>query len=224
MNDRLIALIRQQLAAIGRSPRAVSIEATGSPETLRKILDGSTRHPRADTLMKLAPPLGLTPQQLFDAAGGSLVAGDVRPAAVDLPARAEMASDVPVMGTAAGSAAGAFQFEGGVVDYVRRPPGLAAARDIYAIFVEGESMVPEHPPGALRFVSPHRPPALGDTVIVQIRPHDHAPMEAYIKHLVRRAADWVTVAQLNKPAEIRLKADSILAIHKVLTVNEMFGV
>ena len=73
---------------------------------------------------------------------------------------------------------GAFQLESGPIDYVARPVALLEARDIYAIYVEGTSMEPEHRPGDLRFVHPHKPARFGDSVIVQMQSEDMGPITA----------------------------------------------
>ncbi len=127
-------------------------------------------------------------------------------------------------GTAAGShLSGAFQLGDNVIDWARRPPAMNGARDLYALYVEGSSMEPEHRPGDLRFVHPGRPPRLGDSVIVQIRYAEHDPIQAMIGHLVRRTGDKVVIGKLNPEATVELKRGHVLAVHKVLTMNELFG-
>ncbi len=229
MNEALAALLRQRLADPAVTAKPPSKERRRVRDVIRKIVAGEIGAPRADTLQKIAAELDLDPAHLLamvrlDGHSDDIVRGDIRPAMVPPWVPAALPADVPVMGTAAGSLAGSFRFEDGVIDYVRRPPGLAGARDVYAIFITGESMVPEHRPGDLRFVNPHRPPHVGDTVVVQIKAHETAPIEAYIKHLVRRTADWLVLAQLNQPAEIKVKPATVVAVHKVLSVNELFGV
>lgn len=149
-----------------------------------------------------------------------------RPAPVSIPVPRDMPNDVPVLGTAAGShLRGAFQLdEANIVDWVRRPPALAGAKTAYAIYVEGSSMAPEHNAGDLRFVHPGRPPRIGDTVIVQLRNGPHEPIEASIGHYRRKTATQLVIGKLNPEAEVQLKLDIVIDIHKVLTMNELFGV
>lgn len=152
---------------------------------------------------------------------------DATPAtqAPPLPSRNGMPLDVPVMGTAAGSLArGAFQLEGGVVDYVRRPPALIGARDIYALYVEGSSMEPQYFPGDLIYVNPHKPPRIGDIVVVQCRNGEHTPEEASLGIYRKRTEKAVTIGKRNPVAEIDLSRDHVKDIHRVLTMNELFGV
>lgn len=152
----------------------------------------------------------------------TIVSKDLRPAIVPPPSRGAMANDVPVMGTAAGSFAGAFQLAG-IIDYVRRPPGLTQARDIYAIFVEGSSMEPEHRPGELRFVNPHRKVRIGDSVVVQTKHHEADEVQAYIAHYLKETARQITVGKLNPKASIEFERKFVVSVHKVLTMNELFG-
>jgi transcriptional regulator with XRE-family HTH domain len=126
MDKTLIDRMNLLLLRSGKTAQRVSIEATGAKDTVRKILDGTTKNPRIDTLYKIAKVLETTPQFLMgetDETGAPVAAkmDGAGPAAPPLPDRNAMPLDVPVMGTAAGSLArGAFQLEGGVVDYVRR--------------------------------------------------------------------------------------------------------
>lgn len=106
---------------------------------------------------------------------------NVRMAGVKAPALSTLARDVPVMGTATGSLGGAFQFEGGVVDYVARPPALVGAKNAYSMYVEGPSMVPEHNPGDLRFIHPDRKVHVGDSVVITAKYTEHGPYECFIK-------------------------------------------
>jgi phage repressor protein C with HTH and peptisase S24 domain len=136
-----------------------------------------------------------------------------------------MPLDVPVMGTAAGShLRGAFQFEGGIVDYVRRPPALVGAKEIYGLYVEGSSMEPQYFPGDLIYVHPHRPPRTGDIVVVQCRNGEHAQGEATLGIYRRKTEKAFVIGKRNPPAEIEIAREHVTSVHRVLTVNELFGV
>jgi phage repressor protein C with HTH and peptisase S24 domain len=230
MDNPLVSLIKRRLEELGKTPRGASLEVSDNADLIRNILVGKSQNPRSDTIEKLARALELPAEQVLAATADresrptSTPVAEVRPAPVELPPLQRMPSDVPVMGTAAGSATGAFQFEGGVIDYVRRPPALTGAKDIYAIFIQGDSMDPEHPPGALRFVNPHRPPSIGDTIVIQVREAENEPMQAFIKRLEKRTEASVITSQLNPPGNITFARKTILAVHKVLTVNDLFGV
>jgi len=226
--------ISQLAAELGASMESVSRAAGLHKTYLRKTLAREGAIPKLETLEKLAKAMSTTPDWLLgradaptaDTPASSLPVYEVRHASVAAPARSAMPADVPVMGTAAGSTlSGAFQLQGGVIDYVRRPPALAGARDIYALYVEGSSMEPRYFPGELVYVNPHKPPRIGDTVIVQEGNGDPASITASIGVLHRRANGIVTLRKYNPPdAEITISVTRITAMHRVLTPNEMFGV
>lgn len=240
--------IRARLSELDITPDAASRAAGFDKTFLRKLLSRTGAVPRGDNLEKLADVLGVTSKWLLDetdaqtehlpvtsetdlvppesgAVPTPLLRGVVREANVDLPGRMQMPNDVPVYGTAAGSLAkGAFQFEGGVIEFVRRPPALIGSKVIYALYVEGDSMAPEHNPGDLRFVHTMKPPKAGDSVIVQVQNHDRDDVEAYIGRYMRMTGTTLYLGKLNPEATVQLNRTYVKAIHKVLTVNEMFGV
>lgn len=241
MNKTFQDRAKLRLKALDLSPSGASEKAGLSRETLPKLLKNADAMPGARTLSRLAGVLGTSEQWLLTGQGPEETANpentsngktepsssDVIPAInVGMPQRGAMPADVPVMGTAAGSLlSGAFQMQGGVIDYVRRPPALSGARDIYALYVEGSSMEPRYFPGELVYVNPHKPPRLGDTVIVQEINSDNSPISASIGVLHKRTGGTVVLRKYNPPdAEITIVQTSISAIHRVLTSNELFGV
>ncbi len=163
----------------------------------------------ANAVAAFTPPPAASPQS------------EVRPAAVPLPDRQSMPRNLPVLGTAQGGTEGAFQI-GGIVDYVRRPPGLERAARAYAFYVENVSMVPQHNPGELRFVHPDRKAGIGDTVVIQVKNGPEEPIQSFIKILKKRDSRLLTVEQLNPPMVLEFPIDRVVAVHKVLTLNELF--
>lgn len=237
MPNPLKTNIERLLADRKTSKRKASLEITDgrNPDLIAGMLRHDVKSPGTRILKQIADYLGVSIEDLVSEGGAAesskgptphhapFRSSEVRPADVPTPNRDDMALDLPVYGTAAGSLVGSFHFEGGVIDYVRRPPGLTGAKGVYALFVTGDSMDPEHPHGELRFVHPGRPPGPGDTVIVQCKYREDGPIEAYIKRLVRRNADKLVTRQTNPAAEIEFELKTVVAVHKVLTMNEMFG-
>lgn len=170
------------------------------------------------------PGLAEPPIVAISRHSGKVNALEMTQAPVTVPASSEMPRDLPVLGTAAGSKSGAFQLDNVIIDYVRRPPGLIGAADVYAIYVVGDSMEPMIAAGELRFVHPHRPVHAGDVVVLQARNGEDQPICAYIKRLVKRSEDKVTLRQLNPEMILEFDARAVVAIHKVLTMNDLFGV
>jgi phage repressor protein C with HTH and peptisase S24 domain len=225
--------IRERLAKLNLSPRAASLRVSTNADLFRGVLRaGSDANPTVDTVAKIARALDVSPEWLLGATESEspteTLAGEVRPAVVRLPDQHEMAKDLPVWGTAQGSIVDS-QFEGfslhsgDPVEFVRRPPALARVRNAYAIYVSGDSMAPMHAPGELRFVNPNRPAAPGDTVIVQTKSHDDDPGQGYIKILRRQRPDTVELEQINPLAKISVEMKFVVNIHRVLTMNELFG-
>ncbi len=224
-NERLKSRIRDRLRALGKSGRAASLEAGLHPDTIRNVLRERSKQPRGDSLLKLARAL--------DCSVDWLIEGDSAPRpspmaglweTPDPPPRVDMPRDVPVLGTAAGSRAGAFQVETSPIDFVRRPPGIGEARDIYALYVVGDSMSPRFEEGELIYVSERRPARVGDYVVVQTIDETDGTVHAYCKRLLRRADRDLLLEQLNPAAEISLPLRTVRAVHRILTLNELFGV
>ena len=235
MENGVHTRIRQVLARRGISAEAASVEAGLDRGYLRKLFDRPNASPRGETLSRLARSLdvsvawllhGDVPASAIGAETGRTQQHLPAPNPVDLPVRTDMPRDVPVYGTAAGShLRGAFQIFGGVVDYVRRPPTLAAAKMVYALYVEGESMVPQYFPGDLIFINPAKPARFGDAVIAQMRNGPHEPVEATLGIYEGRTPDRIMLGKRNPPGtRVDLSRERVIEIHKVLTNNEIYGV
>jgi phage repressor protein C with HTH and peptisase S24 domain len=140
-----------------------------------------------------------------------------------IPTPSKMPKDVPVYGTAQGGPVGAFQMENGVIDYVRRPPGIADAKDVYALYIVGDSMAPRYQEGELVYVSSKRPVRPGDYVIVEFVNGDGEQV-AYCKQLMRRNASTLQLTQSNPERVFDLEMDRVLRVHRILTMNELMGV
>lgn len=249
MSNEIWARIEQALAAKKLSSRAASLLATDgrNPDILRTIKDGRTRLPRGEALVRIADVLGVTTEWIVDGIGAPPVPVETtstRPLFIKRkdaprwtapdpakPRAAQMmrtidpsdaSRPVPVLGTAAASVAGGFALDG-VVEWVRRPPGLIGAPNAYALWVAGDSMSPRHRPGDLVFVSPDRPPRLGDDVVVQTRDHAGAPTIAWLKTLARTSGETLAFQQLHPEATIDWSREVVVAVHRVLTMREIVG-
>lgn len=152
---------------------------------------------------------------------------DVRPAPLPAFNPQSLPQNVPVMGVAEGALeGGAFQWTSDVIDYVRRPPALANAKNLYALYVVGESMAPQFSPGDLIFVNPNRPAGNGDAVVVQMsEPEDQdVKIEGMIAVLIGPDKGAVRFLKHNPHGtEIEISRSKIRAIHRVLSNNELYG-
>jgi len=146
-----------------------------------------------------------------------------RPAGTVGPAT--MPVDVPVYGTAVGGSQGDFSFNGQVVDHVRRPPGVMRLRNLYALWVTGDSMSPWNRSGDLIYVSPARPAAPGDHVVVELHGAcDHEPGAAMVKLLVGRTATLLKLRQYNPYKEFHVPLARVRSVHRVLSLRDLLGV
>ncbi|OWV94244.1 repressor [Rhizobium sp. R72] len=228
MTDILKDIIAEQ----GLTWEAASLKSGLERSYFRKLFERGGASPRGQTLKKIADGLGVPMTVLLgestDATAIKVhppLITDVRPASASLPLPMEMAKDVPVMGTAAGShLRGAFQLSSEPVDYARRPFTLMNARNVYALYVEGTSMEPQFQPGDLVYVHPDKPPRFGDAVVIQVQLGGSESMEATIGILSKRGPEAVTIRKHNPSAEIEIPRATIVAIHKVLSLNEIYGV
>ncbi|HEX9465666.1 MAG TPA: helix-turn-helix domain-containing protein [Alphaproteobacteria bacterium] len=148
------------------------------------------------------------------------------------PAVGSWARDLPVYGTAIGgredhgNVRGAFEFNmGDVVDYIRRPPRLDGVKAAFAVFAVGESMVPRFRPGAPVIVHPGVQPAIGDDVLVELRPlRDGDPHPGLLKRLVSRNDQRLRLEQFNPPDNnIVVMMKRVLRVYRVVPYEELFA-
>jgi phage repressor protein C with HTH and peptisase S24 domain len=134
------------------------------------------------------------------------------------------AKDVPVIGSTVGGSSGEFYMNGEVVDYVRRLPGIATNKNVFGIYVSSDSMWPRFKPGELVYVSPGRPPAPGDDVIIELtNPEGERNGNSYIKTLKRRTGDRIICEQYNPPGEVEYDRREVKAIYRIIPLSELAG-
>lgn len=227
--------------ALGMSQEALAEAANTTSSQIAKLEKGDRRL-TVEWMYRLAPPLNVAPSDLLPPEperapvedlvltlddGSHLAKAEVEPADIEIPALSDFQRNLPVLGTAGGATirqVDGFRMEHEVVDYVRRPPALAKRMNAYAIFVMGDSMSPVHNPGDLRFIDPEQRPAIGDSVIVQTKHHDSDPGQAYIKILKRRTPNVIVLQQFNPSAILEIPAQYVVSIHRVMTMNDLFGI
>lgn len=224
--------------ALGMSQEKLAEAANTTSSQIAKLEKGDRRL-TVEWMYRLAGPLRVAPSDLLPLEELSEIASlnatitahapksEVEPAEVDIPAPSDFQRNMPVMGTAGGAIIRqieGFRMEHEVVDYVRRPPALAKKMNAYAVFITGESMAPMHNPGDLRFVDPEQRPQIGDSVIVQTRHHDGDPGQGYIKILKRRTPSAIVLQQINPAATIEIPVQFVISVHRVLTMNDLFGI
>ncbi|HEV7293069.1 MAG TPA: S24 family peptidase [Devosia sp.] len=220
MASEEVERVRELIKANNLNMKAVSV-AAGLGETYVRDMLKRDRQPTIENYRKVIDAIArLSGRVQLDPPPT-----EVTPADLERPYRNQMTRDVDVLGAAAGSdlAAGSFQFSMDPIDRVARPPGLVGVKGVYAVFVENDSMYPMYHAGQLVYVSRHRPPAPGDTVVIQNISEDADDFSGFIKVLVRRTAEWVECKQFNPEGPLKFRNHPGLVLHRVYTTNELFG-
>lgn len=227
--DSLGDRIRMRRQALGLSQADLAEKAGISQQAVAKIEQGQTRRP--GSIVEIAHALAASPEWLQN--GGPLPGGqpaggprsERRKAAdgdgvvvapeIRIPAMETLPRDLPVYGAAEAGDSGLFEFNGEIVDYVRRPPGLIGVRNAFAIFVSGDSMVPVYRDGDPVAVHPGKPVRPGDDCVVEFYPDAAgASGRAFIKRMVAKTSTSLVVEQFNPPARLEFGADEIKRIYR----------
>lgn len=145
-----------------------------------------------------------------------------------LPHRTEMPRDVPVYGTSLGGQTGGvgdFVMNGEVADYVRRPPGIAHRRDVFALWLVGPSMLPWRKPRELVYVERLRQAMIDDHVVVELHPEaGETYRPTYVKKLVKITPRYIRLEQYNPPEVFDIDRRRVMAVHRVMEWPELFQV
>jgi hypothetical protein len=240
-----LSRVEQRMAALGLNDNQVSVAVSGKGYVLRDIRRGSI--PRGDRLIRLAEVLKTTPEWLMGKAGDGLPPPPPMPrydgpsplptnvADPQRPFRAmEQPRDVPVLGSAIGTPINFDSLDvpvavqlvemGEVIDYVRRPPGIAHLQQAYALYVAGDSQAPRYEPGDLIYVNPRRPAMIGDDVVVQIINGDGSVATALVKRLVKRTSTALVLEQFNPPLIFEVPLARVQAEHRIMPLAELLGI
>jgi phage repressor protein C with HTH and peptisase S24 domain len=216
-----IRLARKQRGKVMRNISehlGTDVAAVGNWESGRNM-------PSTSNLLKVAEYLQI------DAA--ALGRGEVAFLGDELPADAEPITplglpptgpnDVELLGTAVGGDDGDFTLNGEVSGYVRRPPGIAGLRKVFALHVLSTSMVPRYDPGELIYVG-GRDPVPGDHVVIEMFPEgDERAGKAYVKKLIERTGPSIVVEQYNPPKKITFDRYAIKHLWRVIPTRELLG-
>jgi phage repressor protein C with HTH and peptisase S24 domain len=245
--ETVLSRIDRRIAALAEAgehltDRALSLAATGSPDTVRSIRrqvrEGKQRGISSNTIEALAVPLRTSAGWLLNESGPETVdqtgptvirpegpePSEVRPAE-NAPRLSEFGDfDVEVRGISVGGEDDEFYFNGQVLEHKRRPPGLLRKKQVFAVHVSGDSMYPRYDPGDLIYAQEAEPVA-GDDVLVELfHPDDENQAgKSFVKTLVRRTGRRVTCKQFNPPKEIEFDAGEVKAIYKVFRNRDLFG-
>lgn len=235
MADTLGRLLRNARTARGLSVQAVADHVGVSRQAVSQW-ENDTNQPSTESLFKARAFLGIPLREIERFAGTATLTASAerlnpeppefaRVARERQPNIGEFERDVPVYGLAVAGDDADFHTNGSVVDYVRRPLGIQRARNVYAIHVVGTSMSPRFDDGELVYVSSGRPPAIGDYVIIELRPREgEITGRGYLKRLLKRTPTKIVVEQFQPPKTLEFQLDEIAVLHRVIPWNEVLGV
>lgn len=216
-NQPNVAEILKDEAVSAELLKLISTDASGFEPTLRKISSIAPKWDPND------PPIETIIQNERQKLQKNLSAR-VAEIAENKEIYVRVLQHVPVMGIvfAGPSHSGEFYFNGEVADYVERPKGLMYARNAYCVYVVTDSMYPKFEPNELIYVNPDRPAVPNDYVVIEMRPQiDGQAGPGYLKRLVRRGSQAVTVEQFNPASTFELETEEIKAIHRVVPWQEL---
>lgn len=196
----------------------IDVAAIGNWETGRNL-------PSTDNLFRVAEFLSVDPAAL--GRGEVVFIGD------DLPADAEVISDpglppsgpndIELLGTAVGGDDGDFTLNGEVAGYVKRPPGIAGMRKVFALHILSTSMVPRYDPGDMIYCG-GRDPVPGDHVVIEMFPEgDERAGKAFVKKLVERTKATILVEQYNPYRQISFDRYAVKHVWRVIPTRELLG-
>jgi phage repressor protein C with HTH and peptisase S24 domain len=227
--------LKASRVAKGLSQAALARAAGVTQQTIAGIESGRVQ--RSGRLPEIAAALGTTAEELIHGATISVptstaVAAEFAPSLPKPPRAApseinlgSLPRDVPVLGQAVGGDNGDFYFNGQIIDYLRRPPGIAAARDVFGLYVTGTSMYPKYEEGEPIYVSAARPPAVGDYVVIELHEQQEGTGNAgYVKRLVRRTPTKIVCEQFNPPMEVEYDRRAVKSVFRVIPYPELVGI
>ncbi len=155
-------------------------------------------------------------------------ANEVLPADDHQPiAAGALPRDVPVLGTSRGGKADGltdFELNGDVVDFARRPPGISQLRDVFALYVVGESMTPWRQPGDLVYCTRSRHPRPGDYVVVELQADEGEPQAALLKRLVGLRGQRLVLEQYTPHEELKIDQGRVKQLYRVIDWPELLGI
>lgn len=136
---------------------------------------------------------------------------------------------VPVLGSVIGGSDGRFVLNGQTLKEVFAPANLVDVKDLYAVFIHGDSMVPRYYAGEIAWPNPNVPVRQNDFVVVQLRDEDDG---GYPIGLVKQFISWnakeLVLRQFKRrddipdgtPEEeaylIRIPSSRVINVHKIV--------
>lgn len=215
--------------------------------------------PKTSTLEKLLDAVGLTLPEFYALQSAGRLKTRLssaprleaktdayRPAPADLISSMRAGQgiplDLPVYGTAEGAAepvgtngetilAESMAYIGdGAVEHRSRPPGLMGRRDVYGLYIVGDSMEPRTYSGELEIFDPARPPVIGDFVAIYLRTarseegidqDGEMTVRVLYKRLLKRGTNYIELEQYNPALIFRIPTAHVAKMHRAMRKDEL---
>ncbi|WP_162987205.1 S24 family peptidase [Sphingomonas paeninsulae] len=115
-----------------------------------------------------------------------------------------------------------------IIEYRERPQILNGKRDVYGLYVQGNSMDPAFDDGDLLVVQKTSSISARDFVVVYLRPTDdtddgETARHVLIKRLVRRTSQFVELQQYEPKLTFRIAMNDVLRIDKALRMSDVLA-
>jgi phage repressor protein C with HTH and peptisase S24 domain len=227
--------IRAAREKLGMSQAALG-EAVGIKQaSVQAIEKGETA--RSKYLPQLARALAIKPEMIglpsYENLSPPAFAQEVYPVGGTEPIlRRPGARTLPVLGITMGGDTdydpdrpADFWMNGEVINYVARPRSLENAKDAFALYVDGTSMLPRYRAKDMVVVQKVAPTS-GDDVVIELKPRtetDEGSNPSFLKEFVRRAGRSIIVKQYNPEKEITFDLKEIKNVFRVISVRELMS-
>jgi transcriptional regulator with XRE-family HTH domain len=176
--------------------------------------------PKPDQLPKLSEILRMSIAEILTPLTGL---PEVSPADDNLTAIVGAPATVPVYETERVGVEGAFFVSSNITEYVKRPPGIAALKEVYAINMTTDCMAPWAREGDLLYVTPSRPPSVNLAVVVQLRDATTGDLVTVVREYLGRSGGNLKLLQHNPRKEASIPLKDVVSVHRVLTLRELMG-
>jgi len=222
--------LREYLRVRGIKHKDLADRLDANPVTISKLINGRMGMTEA-WMDRIAAELGTTVRDIWDgSAAADAVVGSKPETATEKKGRidrADMYSEaerktLPVYGLAAASPLGQMVMSEDPIEWIEPPGIVARVPDAYSLIITGTSMIPRYEPGDMIILHPHRPVRQNDHVAIQ--EIKEGGTHVSVKRFDRMDGDHIVTMQYNPPAEVRFRRDQVVAMHRILTPNEVLGV
>jgi phage repressor protein C with HTH and peptisase S24 domain len=204
MNQSVLARkLRDYLTREGISGRALSKRVGNNESLVKSILKGNSKHPRSDTLAKLAAAMGITVAELTGEASVPHMTPKTNAILSHQLNAPNVGNVMPVYGAAAGGADGAMALDSEPIEYKPRPENLKTVAGAFAVYIVNDSMSPAYEPGDQVNIHPARPVVPGkDALFIRVEPD--GTQHALVKRLLKATDKVWRVRQYNPPKDFDL--------------------